>query len=165
MVHEFVKNWPEAVGWIAAKYNAGWCATINESPYYVVFGRDYSMMTDPKGVVIKDNHNKEEPRLTMDEITRKAIDYREKAYAKLSLDEDDIKRLRKTFVAGDIVWWDSRGFEASINKLCTAKGPFRVVRVLADNTYELKRIGDLIRTTSRASGDHLIICHGEGLEV
>jgi hypothetical protein len=122
-------------------------------------------MTDPQGVVMQDPYNKEEPRLSMDGITQKAIEYREKAYAKLSLDEDDIKRLRKTFMPGDIVWWDSRGFEASINKLCTSKGPFRVIRVLADNTYELKRIGDLIRTTTRASGDHMIICHGEGLEV
>jgi len=154
-----ITEWPGMIKIIAAKYNAGWCSSINESPFFVAYGVDFHF-----------NHGnpRQERQFTdaelLKDIEQATIDYRNAKFEeKLQAWMEKGAPRGKQFKSGDIVWWNTRGINPRIRKFDPVLGPYRIIEHVADNLYILQKIGSR-KHEVRAAGEHLIECkadHGD----
>lgn len=159
-------NWSDYIDYIAAKYNAGWCASCNEAPHYLVYGQDFKMTSDEDMETLRriGTHFTELQRLKTVEENVKL--YREERFAKnLQKFMQNHPGEGYTFCPGDIVWWFTHPTRSRVSKFDGAQGPYRIMKILGDNLVELDRVDGKNHQYIRAATSQLRLCTSEDADI
>jgi len=160
-------DWPEYVSFIAGKYNAGWCAAVNESPYFLVFGEDFRFNFERDSSMLRSIGIAGRDLEKLGQIAENAWTYRaEKFQEKLDQIEARFGTVReKEFLPGEVVWWNPRGINMRLSKFDKSLGPYRIKRIIGDNVLELDMIDGSNHSYVRASAQQLRPCYAEDGDV
>lgn len=132
-----LKKWPQFVNMVALKYNNTVNSTIQETPFYIIFGRDAN--TSCLGATrIKSTQWRKENDAVIFKQYQKQL-----SKSKLKI---DVKLFPGDLVFTPIKKQDKLKF--SLNK-----GPFRVIEIMSSNTYKIQHISN--KKTQITSGKYI----------
>jgi len=166
MLEEKQSEWTDYVGYIAAKYNTGWCSGVNEAPHYLVYGQDFRNTSDEDESALRRIGSLFADVQKLKLIEENVRKYRQDKYDEMLRKTDFEKhKEHEVFVPGDIVWWLNYMTNPKVKKLDPASGPYRIMRIIGDNLVEMDRVDGRNNNYIRASTSQLRLRLGEGLEI
>jgi len=166
MLEEQKANWIDYIDYIAAKYNAGWCSSVNEAPHYLVYGQDFRLATDEDEAALRRIGQLFVDVKRMKLIEENVKKYREEKFAEFVRRHYGHRQEEGyRYCPGDVVWWFSHQSNNRVRKFDGAAGPYRVMKVIASNLVELDRVDGKNRQYVRAASSQLKLCSGDDAEV
>ena len=129
-----VKDWPNWISALAAKYNANFCSTIGEVPYFVVFGQDCRLIASEEDACLRvacDN-------TVFKSINERMVKRRTEAYLKAGRTRSKCLEQEGKFRKGDLVWFLSK--ERPGRKFEKNPGPYRVLEQLGSDCLQCENI-------------------------
>ena len=142
LCHEYPRKWPEMLPHVAFAYNTAYHRAIDNTPFYVMFGRDPTFRMGPlEGNFVDDEENTRSAHNEMIGIRtkiRQKLREQRKAY-KDQYDQNVAQYYKnREFSEGQVIWALAETVVGDVAKLAQKYvGPYRIVKMRGPNVLSI----------------------------